>query len=83
MRCLSSAFKHGVTEPDIHHGIEHSFVVDEVGEDPSRFLILGPDASGNFLEIVVEDRPDGPVVIHAMPMRSGYETLLEKGHFEE
>jgi hypothetical protein len=54
-----------------------------VGEDPSRFLILGPDASGNFLEIVVEDRPDGPVVIHAMPMRSGYETLLEKGHFEE
>jgi hypothetical protein len=36
-------------------------------------------AQGDFLELVVMDRPQGPAVIHAMPMRAKYRTLLRKG----
>lgn len=51
--------------------------IDEIGEDPLRYLILGPDRAANLLELVVLDRSTGPVVIHAMPMRSQYRRLLE------
>ena len=71
-----AALRHGVTERDIRHAIEHSLVVEEVGEDPSRFLVLGPDSAGNLLEVVVLDRVTGPMVIHAMAMRTAYGRLL-------
>ena len=44
-----------------------------------RWLVLGPDRAGNLLELVVIDRPVGPAVIHAMPMRAAYRWLLPKG----
>jgi hypothetical protein len=50
--------------------------VDEIGEDPLRYLVLGPDRAANLLELVVLDRPNGPAVIHAMPMREKYRRLL-------
>ncbi len=77
MEVEPSALRHGVEEPDTLHAIRHAMVVEEVGEDPSRFLILGVDTSGNFLEVVVLDRTTGPVVIHAMAMRAAYRRLLE------
>ncbi len=64
---------------DIDHAVRHAFVIEEVGEEPLRYLILGPDRSANLLELIVLDRPDGPVVIHAMPMRSKYRRLLPAG----
>jgi len=73
---LVSARKHGIADEEILHAIAHAFTVDEVDEDPIRYLILGPDSSGNFLEIVVLDRPNGPCVIHAMKMREKYRVLL-------
>jgi hypothetical protein len=48
-----------------------------------RWLVLGPDRAGNLLELVVIDRPDGPAVIHAMPMRAQYRRLLPKGRGEQ
>jgi hypothetical protein len=37
----------------------------------------GPDRAGNLLEVVSVPRDDGTeVVIHAMPMRKIYESLL-------
>jgi hypothetical protein len=57
--------------------------VEQVGEDPVRWLVLGPDRAGNLLELVVMDRPAGPAVIHAMPMRSQYRRLLPKGRREQ
>lgn len=76
MEILASARKHGIADEDVHHAILQALSVDEVGEDPLRYLILGPDTSGNLLEIVVMDRPNGPCVIHAMKMRAKYERLL-------
>ena len=70
MEVLRSALRHGIAGEDIHHAIDNSVAVDEVGEDAIRWLILGPDRAGNLLELVVMDRPTGPAVIHAMPMRA-------------
>ena len=73
-----SARRHGVDDDDITHAVAHRLVVDDLGEDPDRGLILGPDRAGNLLEIVVLIAGDGTeFVIHAMPMRPTYRKLLE------
>lgn len=61
------------------HAVEHSFVVDDLGEDPDRWLVLGPDTGGNRLELVVLiTRGGDEIIIHAMPMRPKYRRLLER-----
>lgn len=61
------------------HVVEHSLVVDDLGEDPDRWLVLGPDTAGNLLELIVLISRDGDeIIIHAMPMRSKYRRLLEQ-----
>ncbi len=42
-----------VAEDDMLHAVEHSLIVDDLGDDPDRWLVLGPDTAGNLLEIVV------------------------------
>jgi hypothetical protein len=79
MEILPSALRHGVAEDDIQHALQHALAVDEVGEDPYRYLVLGPDRAGNLLELVVLDRWQGPAAIHAMRMRPKYRRLLEGG----
>ena len=83
MEVLRSALRHGIPGEDILHAINHAITVDEVGDDPVRWLVLGPDRAGNLLELVVMDRPAGPAVIHAMPMRALYRRLLPKGRREQ
>lgn len=61
------------------HALEHSMAVEDVGEDPDRWLVLGPDRSGNLLEVVVLVSADGSeMTIHAMAMRPIYRRLLER-----
>ena len=60
------------------HAIEHSLVVDNVGEDPDRWLVIGPDSAGNLLEVVVLVTVEGgDLIIHAMPLRPVYWRLLD------
>ena len=59
--------------------LDNAVVIEEVAEDPIRYLVLGPGRSGNLLELVVLDRPQGPAVIHAMPMTAQYRRLLPGG----
>jgi hypothetical protein len=66
---LRSALRHGIPSEDIDHAVINAVAVDEVGDDPVRWLVLGADRAGNLLELVVMDRPAGPAVIPAMPMR--------------
>jgi hypothetical protein len=75
---LPSALRHGVREEDVHHALRNSLLVEEIDEDPTRYLVLGPGQTGNLLELVVLDRPQGPAVMHAMPMRAKYRTLLTR-----
>ncbi len=76
MEVLPSSRRHGIDDEDIQHAIEQALVIEEVAEDPVRYLLLGPDRAGNLLELVVLDRPQGPAVIHAMKMREKYRRLL-------
>lgn len=73
---LWSAHRHGVEADDVVHALAHAVAVEEVGQDPLRSLVIGPDRAGNLLEVVVMDRPQGPAVIHAMAMRAKYRRLL-------
>lgn len=65
-------------DDDIAHAVAHRLVIDDLGEDPDRWLVIGPDRAGNLLEIVVLIPSDGSeFAIHAMPMRPKYRKLLE------
>ena len=63
MEIHSSAHRHGVAEEDMLHAIEHSLVVDDLGDDPNRWLVLGPDTAGNVLELVVLISVEGDEII--------------------
>jgi len=73
-----SARKHRVADEDIHHAIDHALAIEDAGEDPDRWLVIGPDRAGNLLEVVVlTSGNDTRLVIHAMAMRAQYRRLLE------
>jgi hypothetical protein len=72
-----SARKHGVADEDILHAIDHALAIEDIGEDPDRWLVLGPNRATNMLEVVVLTTAHGTqLAIHAMPMRPIYERLL-------
>jgi hypothetical protein len=48
-----SARKHGVADDDIVHAIDNALAIEDAGEDPDRWLLIGPDTAGNLLEVVV------------------------------
>jgi hypothetical protein len=73
----NAARKHGVADEDILHAIDHALAIEDIGEDPDRWLVLGPDRAINMLEVVVLITSEGTqLAIHAMPMRPIYERLL-------
>jgi hypothetical protein len=67
----------GVSPEDIEHAIRRALVVEEVGEDPVRYLVLGPDRTGNIIEVVVLDRR-GRRRSTPLAMRPQYRRLLEE-----
>jgi hypothetical protein len=72
-----SARKHGVTDADIAHAVEHALGAAE--QDDGKVLYLGADRAGNMLEVVSVTRDDDTeIVIHAMRMRPIYEPLLRE-----
>ena len=77
MEIHSSARRHGVNDLDIQHAVEHSLAIEDIGEDPDRWLLIGPDRAGNLLELVVLVDQRGEIVIHAMALRPKYRKLLE------
>ncbi len=73
----SSARRHGVADEDIAHVLQHVIAPEDAGEDPDRWLVIGPDRAGNLLEIIVLVTDTHEIVIHAMPMRPKYRRLLK------
>lgn len=66
-----SARRHGVADDDMLHAIQQALAVEDLGEDPDRWLVIGPDRAANLLELVVLVSAErGELVIHAMPLRS-------------
>ncbi len=60
------------------HAIEHSMAIEDLGDDPDRWLVICPDRAANLLEVIVlvTDEHD-ELIIHAMALRSSYRRLLE------
>ena len=53
--------------------------VEDLGEDPDRWLVIGPDCAANLLEVVVLLTAEGAeMIIHAMPLRATYRKLLDQ-----
>lgn len=77
MEVGDSARKHGVVDADLIHATDHALALEDAGEDPDRWLVIGPDRAGNLLEVVVMITVEGAqLAIHAMAMRSRYRRLL-------
>lgn len=75
----ASARKHGFTEDDTVHAIENAIVVADLepDADPPKILVIGPDRSGNLLEIIILEFADEEyVTIHAMALRPRFHDLL-------
>lgn len=78
MEIHSSARRHGIADADMLHAVDHSLVVDDLGDDPDRWLVIGPDRAANLIEPVVLITTEGDeLIIHAMPLRPVYRKLLE------
>jgi hypothetical protein len=77
-----SARKHGISDADIEHAVRHRLFEAQIDEDtspPWRVLVLGPDRTGNLLEIILLERDSLPALaIHAIRMRSKYRHLLPR-----
>jgi hypothetical protein len=74
-----SARRHGVTDVDIDHAVDHAMVVVDVeaDADPPKVLVIGPDRAGNLLEVMVLELADERLLaIHAMPLRPSLHHLL-------
>ena len=79
MEIHESARKHCVADQDMLHAVDHALAIEDAGDEPDRWLLIGPDRAGNPLELVVLATVEGDqLMIHAMPMRPQYRTLLEQ-----
>jgi len=38
----SSARRHGVDDLDIQHAVANPLAIEDIGEDPDRWLVIGP-----------------------------------------
>jgi hypothetical protein len=75
----ASARRHGISDEDMLHAVANPLAVEDLGEDPDRWLVIGPDRAANLLEIVVLVTREGvEMIIHAMPLRPIYQKLLKR-----
>ena len=49
---LPASRRHGITDDDILHAVEHAMLVDDLGEDPDRWPVIGPDRAAHLLEVI-------------------------------
>ncbi len=74
-----SARRHRVLDGDILHAYQHALAWIELGDDPPRYLVAGPDRAGNLLELVVMTLEADVLVIHAMALRRSTQRALFEG----
>ena len=72
-----SAFKHSISEADIHHAMLHPVFDEMQDSDSGKHLLLGFDHNMNMLEIVYNIIDEQRFkVFHAMKCRNSYYALL-------
>lgn len=53
----------------MEHALVNAITWRELGDDPARYLVAGPDRAGNLLELVMLHVGGTELVIHAMALR--------------
>ena len=72
MEIVPSARKHGISDEDISHALDHPFRYREQDyRGELRMLVIGADRSGRLLEIVLVPADEPARVIHADVLRPG------------
>jgi hypothetical protein len=62
--------RHHLTRPQILDALANALYDEPLPDEPNRHLVLGDDATGEALEMVlVPQLEDRWLVIHAMPLR--------------
>lgn len=80
LRILDTALRHGCTREEISHAYDFALLdkVLDAAADPPKILIIGPDSSGNLLELIGGELQEGDVIWHAMSCRKQYLDLLPR-----
>lgn len=82
IRIISSAYKHGVTDDQIHDSLYNPYrrpLLLRSQIDPTTVLALAETEDGELFEIAYAPEPNGQArVIHAMPMREAYRKRYRK-----
>lgn len=73
---LASARKHGVSDDDIRHACATAIGSITVPDQPDFTMLVGPDHSGDLLEVGVLAADDNDYVIHAMTARPRYVNMI-------
>ena len=79
VQVAESSFRHGVSEFDIRHAQNQAIRIFEYFDesDRQRILMVGPDQSGNLLELLIAINPDTSLkIFHAMKLRPKFEGLI-------
>jgi len=77
--CKQSAFKHNVTEADIHSAFSTAVYDVMLRNDRETRLLIGFNVAGNPLEILYNEPEDGKIVVfHAMPCTAKYLKYLNE-----
>ena len=69
---LASARRHGISDDDIRHAVENSLAGSSADGDAGFVMLVGPDQSGNLLEVGIVVTDDIEYAIHAMRARTQY-----------
>lgn len=68
---VGSAHRHGVAEDDMLHALR--FAIGDVRQDDDMVMFIGPDRSGNLIEVGVVTWHGILAIVHAMsPARDKY-----------
>ena len=79
VKCVPSAFKHGITEANIRHAILNWKYDDIFENDPQKHLLIGFDSNANLLEIMYNVIDEQNLkVFHAMKCRNTFLSLLNR-----
>lgn len=77
MEIRPSARKHGISDDDIRHAINNAVAAITQPEQPEFSMLIGPAANAELLEVGVIETDDQDYVIHAMPARDKYLSMID------
>jgi hypothetical protein len=72
-----SARRHGVSDVDIRDSIDNAIAAITRPEQPEFTMLIGPTTEARLLEFGVIETDDQDYVIHAMPARDKYLSMID------